>query len=68
MPIQNGRHFADDSFKCILLHENISISINVSLKFVPKGQINNISALDQIIAWRRQAIIWTGLNELNEAG
>ena len=39
---QNGRHFPDDNFKCILLNKNISISINISLKFVPKGQINNI--------------------------
>ena len=27
--------------------------------FVPKGPINNIPALDQIMAGRRQAIIWT---------
>ena len=25
--------------------ENVLISINISLKFVPKGQINNIPAL-----------------------
>ena len=50
---QNGRHFTDDSFKCILLNENISISINISLKFVHKGQINNIPALVQMMAWRR---------------
>ena len=35
------------------------ISIKIPLKFVPKGPINNISAYVQIIAWRRQAIIWT---------
>ena len=29
------------------------ISIKISLKFVPKGPINNIPALDQIMAWRR---------------
>ena len=28
-------------------------SINISLKFVPGGQINNITALVQIMAWRR---------------
>ena len=27
--------------------------INISLKFVPKSQINNIPALDQIMTWRR---------------
>ena len=52
-PRQDGRHFPDDIFKCIFLNENIWISINVSLKFVPKGQINNIPALVQIMAWRR---------------
>ena len=29
------------------------ILINISLKFVPKGQINNIPPLVQIMAWRR---------------
>ena len=52
-PRQNGRHFADDIFKCIFLNENIWISIQISLKFVPKGPINNIPALVQIMAWRR---------------
>ena len=52
-PRQNGRHFADDPFKCIILSETVRISINISLKFVPKGQINNIPSLVQIMAWRR---------------
>ena len=52
MPRQNGRHFADDIFKCIFLIENIWNSINISLRFVRKGRINNISALVQIMAWR----------------
>ena len=38
---QNGRHFADDIFKCIFLN------------FVPRGPINNIPSLVQIMAWRR---------------
>ena len=42
---QNGRHFADNIFKCIFVNENVRIPIEVSLKFVPKGPINNISAL-----------------------
>ena len=50
---QDGRHFPDDIFKCIFLNENIWISIKISLKFVPKGPINNIPALVQIMAWRR---------------
>ena len=52
-PRQNGRHFADDTFKCIFMNENVRISINISLKFVPKGLTNNIPALVQILAWRR---------------
>ena len=31
---QNDQHFPDDIFKCIFLNENISIPIQVSLKFV----------------------------------
>ena len=53
-PRQNGRHFADDLFKCIFLKENIWISIKISLQFVPMGPINNIPILIQIMAWRRQ--------------
>ena len=52
-PRQNGRHFADDIFKCILLNENVLLPIKISLKFVPKCPINNISTLVQIMAWRR---------------
>ena len=52
-PRQNGRHFPDDIFKCIFLNENVWISIKNSLKFVPKGPINNIPALVQMMAWRR---------------
>ena len=52
-PRQNGRHFADDTFKRIFMNENVRISIKISLKFVPKGLINNIPALVQIMAWRR---------------
>ena len=52
-PRQNGRHFADDIFKCILLNENVWIPIKISPKFVPQGPINNIPALVQIMAWRR---------------
>ena len=30
-----------------------AILINISLKFIPMGQINNIPSLVQITAWRR---------------
>ena len=52
-PRQNGRLFADDTFKRIFLNENIRISTKNSMKFVPKGLINNIPALVLIMAWRR---------------
>ena len=52
-PRQNGRHFPDDIFKCMKLNENVWISNKILLKFVPKGPINNIPALVQIMAWRR---------------
>ena len=52
-PRQNGHHFADDTFNRIFVNENVRISIKFSLKFVPKGSINNNPALVQIMAWRR---------------
>ena len=52
-PRQNGRHFPDDTFNCIFLNENVRIANDISLKFVPQGQINNIPALVQIMARRR---------------
>ena len=51
---KNGRHFADNPFKRIFLNETLRISIKISLKFVPRGPINNIPALVQIMAWRRR--------------
>ena len=49
----HGRHFPDDIFTRIFFNENVWISIKISLKFVPKGPINNIPSLVQIMAWRR---------------
>ena len=40
-------------FQCIFMNENVWILIKISPKFVPRGQINNIPALVQIMAWRR---------------
>ena len=51
-PRQNWRHIADDTFNCILAIENVRSLIEISLKFVPKGPINNIPALVLIMAWR----------------
>ena len=44
---------ADDNLKCILLNENDRIVIRSSLKFVPKGPIDNKPALLQVMAWRQ---------------
>ena len=52
-PRQNGRHFPNDIFKCFFMNINVWISIKISLKFVPMGLINNITALVLIMAWHR---------------
>ena len=49
---QEGSQFLG-IFKCILLNENIWISIEISPKLVSKGPINYIPALVQIMSWRR---------------
>ena len=61
-PRQNGRHFPDDIFKWIFLNENVWISINISLKFVPRGPINNIPTLVQVMTRR-----WPGNKPLSES-
>ena len=42
IPRQNGRHFPDDIFKCILLYENVHISHKSSVKIAPKVRIDSI--------------------------
>ena len=42
---QNDRHLADDIFRCIFANEKFCILIKISLKFVPKGPIDNNPAL-----------------------
>ena len=48
----NGE-FADDIFECIFMNEHFCISIQISLKFVPKGPIHSKSPLVHVMAWRR---------------
>ena len=38
-------YFTDDISKCIFLNENIWIAIQIALKFVRKGPMNDIPAL-----------------------
>ena len=59
-PRQNGRNFPD-VFKCIFFDKNVWISIRISLKFVPKGPINSIPVLVEIMAW-----CWPGNKPLSE--
>ena len=42
---QNGRHYAEDVFKCIFVIKKFCILIQISLKFVPLGQIGNDAAM-----------------------
>ena len=41
------------SSSAFFFNENVWIQIQISMKFVPKGPVNNIPALVQIMAWRR---------------
>ena len=49
----NSSHSADGTFKPIFIKENYCILIRISLKFVPKGPIDNKPVLVQVMAWRR---------------
>ena len=53
---------ADDIFNCIFLNENDRIPIQTSLRYVPRGPIDNNLALVQVMAWCR-----TGDKPLPEA-
>ena len=43
---------AEGIFTCIFLNVNVKIAIIISLKFVPKGPIDNKWALVQVMAWQ----------------
>ena len=63
--IRNNQYlvwFPDDISRWIFLNENILILIQISLKVVAKGQINNIQPLVRIMSWGQQ-----GDNLLSEA-
>ena len=51
--VKNGRHLADDIFRCIFVNEKICVMIKNSLKFVPMDSVDNNPALAQMMAWRR---------------
>ena len=58
---QYSHHFTDDTFKLIFFNENVRIWKKISLRFVPKGPINNILALVQVMA-----CCWPGNKPLSE--
>ena len=53
-PRLNGRHFPDDILRCINFPERkcMKSRLQFLFKFVPKGPINSIPALAQIMACR----------------
>ena len=53
--------WADGIFKRIFLNGTHKMPIKIALTFVPKGQINNVPALLQTMAWR-----WPGDKPLYE--
>ena len=57
-PGQNGRRLADDNFKCIFMNGKFCILIQISLKIVPNGLVDNQSALVQVMAWHRAGNKW----------
>ena len=46
-------YFADDVFKSILVNDKFCISIELSLKIVADGPIDNKPALLKIMAWHQ---------------
>ena len=61
-PGQNGRHFTDDIFRCIFVNEKFCNLTKISLKFIPKGPIDNNPAmffLDNGLAPNRQQLMLT---------
>ena len=55
-PRQNGRHFADDIFRCVFVNEKFCYVIKISLMFVLYGSVDNNSVLVEVMAWRRTGI------------
>ena len=53
LPCIDVRHFADNIFLCIFLSAKFRIWIQISLKLVRSGAIDNKPALFQVMAWRR---------------
>ena len=52
-PGLNGRHFADDVFRCIFVNEKFWIWLKFHWSLLFEGPIDRNQALVQIMAWRR---------------
>ena len=48
--LPNGHQFADDIFKCVFVKENISTLSQIALDIVPYYEIDNNSALAQVMS------------------
>ena len=65
-PGQNGRHFTDNIFRYNSMNEKFCILIKISLKFCPKGPIDNSIGLDNgLTPNKRQAIIWSNADPIH---
>ena len=49
----NGCHFMDSIFRCIFTNEKFCILTKISVKFFPKGPIDNNPTLVQIMVWHQ---------------
>ena len=58
---QNGHHLEDDTVKFIYLRENCFLSIQILLKCILDGPVNNAVVAVQIMTWP-----WTGDKPLTE--
>ena len=61
-PGQNGCYSTDDIFRYVFLNEKFCILIKISLKFIPKGPIDNnpsIGSDNGLAPNMRQVINWT---------
>ena len=69
-PEQNGRHFADDIFKCIFVNEKFRNSVKSLLNCILEGPIDNNPALDKTMAWHQKGdkpLFETMLNRFTDA-
>ena len=53
--IQNGRNFVGDNFQIIFVNRNCCFFIQMSLRYVSLGPLNNNKALLEILVWHQTA-------------